>query len=98
MKETNVKVWAGVIALTFASMSQAAAATPTLSLVYGPINNPGSLIQASDGNFYSVARNTNFYYPSTVFKVTPDGHFTTLFSAPYIPSGGMSGSLLVIEF
>ena len=87
MKETNVKIWAGVIALTFAAMPQTAAATATLSLVYGPINNPGALIQASDGNFYGVARNTNFYYPSSVFKVTPDGHFTTLFSAPYIPSG-----------
>jgi uncharacterized repeat protein (TIGR03803 family) len=65
----------------------AAGATATLGLVYGPVDNPGSLIQASDGNFYGVSTGTNFYYPSTVFKVTPDGHFTTLLSAPYDPNG-----------
>jgi hypothetical protein len=93
MRKTNVSEW--LFLIVTASLVLAASlfavtadgATASLSLVYSPVNNPGSLIQASDGNFYGVATGTNFYYPSTVFKVTPDGHFTTLLTAPYNPNG-----------
>jgi uncharacterized repeat protein (TIGR03803 family) len=50
--------------------------------------NPSSLVQATDGNFYGLVRNsgsaTNLPY-GQIFKVTPSGTTSTLFSfAPYI--------------
>jgi hypothetical protein len=41
-------------------------------------NMPNSLIQASDGNFYG----TTYLSVGTVFKLTPDGQFTTVFFLP----------------
>src|ERR1700741_4971718 len=93
MKKTNVSEWLFLIVAASLVLAAslftvtAAGATASLSLVNSPVNNPGSLIQASDGNFYGVATGTNFYYPSMIFKVTPDGHFTTLLTAPYKPNG-----------
>ena len=60
-----------------------AGATDTLSVIHKFLggndgNDPNSLIQASDGNFYG----TTYLYVGTVFKVTPDGQFTTLFILP----------------
>jgi hypothetical protein len=87
MKETNVKIWAGVIALSLASIIPAAA-SPTLTVLhkFGGTNagdDPDSLIQASDGNFYG----TTYLNDSIVFKITPAGQFTLLFTAPYNPNG-----------
>ncbi len=42
---------------------------------YSPI---GSLVQASDGNFYGMTRDGNAYYTGSIFKVTPAGEFTVL--------------------
>jgi hypothetical protein len=50
-------------------------------------DDPSWLIQASDGNFYGTTYLSTLGYGSTVFKVTPDGQFTTLFRAPYNPNG-----------
>ena len=88
MKETNIKIWAGVIALTFASITPPAAASPTLTVFhkFGGTNagdDPDALIQASDGNFYGVT----YLNDSIVFKVTPSGQFTLLFTAPYNGNG-----------
>jgi len=82
MKETNVKIWAGVIALSLASIIPAAA-SPTLTVFHDFVggndgDDPNSLIQASDGNFYG----TTYLGVGTVFKVTPAGQFTTVFMLP----------------
>ena len=69
-----------------------AGATDTLTVLHtftGGINcnDPDWLIQASDGNFYG----TTYLPTSIVFKVTPSGQFTVLYTAP---SGGYYGRLV----
>lgn len=57
-------------------------ATDTLTVIHdftgADGNDPNSLIQASDGNFYG----TTYLGVGTVFQVTPAGHFKTVFSLP----------------
>jgi len=60
-----------------------AGATDTLTVFHKFVggndgDDPNSLIQASDGNFYG----TTYLSVGTVFKVTPDGQFTTVFFLP----------------
>ena len=59
-----------------------AGATDTLSVIHdftgADGNDPNSLIQASDGNFYG----TTYLGVGTVFQVTPAGQFTTVFTLP----------------
>ena len=59
-----------------------AGAVPTLTVrhTFNGTNgdDPNSLIQASDGNFYG----TTYLGVGTVFQVTPAGHFKTVFSLP----------------
>ena len=76
-----------LLGLSLAAVAPAALSTPTITDIYGfPCGSSGcgsgvtALIQASDGNFYGAAY-------STVFKVTPAGQFTLLYSAVYQPSG-----------
>jgi hypothetical protein len=69
-----------------------AGATDTLTVLHAfggsnPGDDPDSLIQASDGNFYG----TTYLPASIVFKVTPSGQFTVLYKAP---SGGYYGSVV----
>jgi hypothetical protein len=69
-----------------------AGATDTLTVLHtftGGINgnDPDWLIQASDGNFYG----TTYLPTSIVFKVTPSGQFTVLYTAP---SGGYYGRVV----
>jgi uncharacterized repeat protein (TIGR03803 family) len=61
-----------------------------------PLNGPGSygpLLQASDGNFYGTTYfgGTNNY--GTIFRMTPQGEFTTLYSFDWVdgsyPSAGL---------
>ena len=82
MRETNVKIWAGVVALSLASIIPAAA-SPALTVFHdfaggNDGDDPNSLIQASDGNFYG----TTYLGVGTVFQVTPAGQFTTVFILP----------------
>ena len=60
-----------------------AGATDTLSVIHKFVggndgDDPNSLIQASDGNFYG----TTYLGVGTVFQVTPAGQFTTVFFLP----------------
>jgi hypothetical protein len=59
-----------------------AGATDTLTVIHdftgADGNDPNSLIQASDGNFYG----TTYLGVGIVFQVTPAGQFTTLFRLP----------------
>ena len=82
MQETNVKIWAGVVALSLALIIPAAA-SPALTVFHDFVggndgDDPNSLIQASDGNFYG----TTYLGVGTVFQVTPAGQFTTVFILP----------------
>lgn len=47
----------------------------------------GSLIQATDGNFYGTTWSGGTYGEGTVFKMTPAGNLTTLCSVEGYPSG-----------
>ena len=72
-----------LLSLLFAAVllgATAARATPTLTEIgISPGDFPTGLIQASDGNFYGVTHLGR----SIVFKLTPSGQFTVLFTAPY---------------
>jgi hypothetical protein len=85
MKETSIKIWAGVIALAFASIATLVAASPTLTVIqeFNGTNgatgdDPNAMILASDGNFYGIT----YLHVGTVFQVTPGGQFTTIFTLP----------------
>ncbi|HTQ58343.1 MAG TPA: choice-of-anchor tandem repeat GloVer-containing protein [Bryobacteraceae bacterium] len=43
---------------------------------------PSALVQASDGNFYGTTYGGGNYNGGTVFKITPNGALTTLYSFP----------------
>ena len=47
-----------------------------------------SLTQAADGNFYGITSNGGMYNLGTVFKITPGGTLTTIYSFP----GSIDGS------
>ena len=56
---------------------------------------PNGLIQASDGNFYGTTQGGGAIQEGTVFKVTPGGALTTLYS---FTDGADGGTRLVISF
>jgi hypothetical protein len=76
-----------VVSLFFAaflSTAASAGATDTLSVIHKFLggsdgDDPSAMILASDGNFYG----TTYLGASTVFKVTPAGQFTTLFTGTH---------------
>jgi uncharacterized repeat protein (TIGR03803 family) len=43
---------------------------------------PNLLLQASDGNFYGVTSDAKFGQGGTLFRITPNGQFTRLFTFP----------------
>ena len=49
----------------------------------------GELVQAADGNFYGVAGNGGVNFTGTIYKITPGGAFTTLYS--FCPQGCSDG-------
>ncbi len=64
----------------------------TLSVVYSFCSQPGCtdgsnpydpLVQASDGNFYGTTYSGGANNGGTVFKLTPAGELTTIYSFPY---------------
>jgi hypothetical protein len=76
-----------VVSLFFVALllsATAAQATPTVTVIHAfggtnPGDDPDALIQASDGNFYGIT----YLSVGTVFKVTPDGQFTTIFTGTH---------------
>ena len=59
----------------------------TLSSFAGPSASPNSLIQGADGNFYGTTGNVFGTFgppsePGVIFKLTPSGTLTTLYSFP----------------
>jgi uncharacterized repeat protein (TIGR03803 family) len=59
----------------------------------------GGLIQATDGNFYGTTRSGGIHGGGTIFKITPTGIFTTLYSfcaqGPSCTDGEMPGGGLI---
>ena len=75
-KRTGHKLWE-------TKVGTLAAASPALTVFHdfaggNDGDDPNSLIQASDGNFYG----TTYLGVGTVFQVTPAGQFTTVFVLP----------------
>ena len=65
----------------FIAASAGAAPTLTVLHTFGGSNvgdDPNGLIQASDGNFYGIT----YLGIGTVFQLTPNGQFTTVFTLP----------------
>jgi uncharacterized protein (TIGR03437 family) len=67
--------------------SDAQTLTALASFDGGDSSFPSSLIQGMDGNFYGTTSGAG-KFGGTVFKVTPAGTLTTLYTFPPIPSGG----------
>jgi len=82
----NAAVASALVAVSLLAVTPAGATT-TLSELFGFTypdgDDPNYLIQASDGNLYG----TTYLGGGTVFKLTPAGQFTLLFTAPYDPNG-----------
>jgi hypothetical protein len=75
----------------FVVTSAVASDTVTVLHAFGgsnPGDDPTKLIQASDGNFYG----TTYLPTSIVFKITPSGQFTVLYTAP--SGGGYYGGVV----
>lgn len=78
-KSGVVKIISILVVLCVAFAVASPAQTLKTLLVFDPTNggNPhGSLVQGTDGAFYG----TNFNYHGSVFKITPGGHLTTLYT------------------
>ena len=74
---------ASLLLAAFLFTATSAGATDTLTVIHQFVggnggNEPNSLIQASDGNFYG----TTYLGVGTVFQVTPAGQFKTVFDLP----------------
>jgi uncharacterized repeat protein (TIGR03803 family) len=70
---------------TIFSITPAGVLTPLYSFCtppdnYGPLNAAGALIQAANGNLYGTSSKGGNYGSGTVFKMTPTGTLTTLYS------------------
>jgi hypothetical protein len=81
MRKTNVSAWLFLVVLFTASSTGATDTITVFHKFVGGVDgdDPNSLIQASDGNFYG----TTYLGVGTVFEVKPDGQFTTLFRATH---------------
>lgn len=56
-----------------------------------PLNLPGGLIQASDGNFYGIATGGGANLSGAIFKMTPSGKVSTYLSFPACNSSCADG-------
>src|SRR5207249_3177189 len=89
---------AAAVCFVSASVAHAERVLQTLHEFFPTSPDPGfpttPLVEGNDGNFYGTTRNggTNGDY-GTIFKITPNGVLTTLFSFSqtngYYPSGGL---------
>jgi hypothetical protein len=81
MRKTNVSAWLFLVVLFTASSTGATDTITVFHKFVGGVDgdDPNSLIQASDGNFYG----TTYLGVGTVFEVKADGQFTTLFRATH---------------
>jgi uncharacterized repeat protein (TIGR03803 family) len=59
---------------------------------YGPV---GALVQGTDGNFYGTTTQGGANDTGTVFKITPEGVLTTLYSFTDQSDGGLPGAGLI---
>ena len=58
---------------------------------------PRALTQGADGNFYGTTGDGGAYGVGTIFKITPDGTLTTLYSfcaQPHCPDGAVPNALM----
>jgi uncharacterized repeat protein (TIGR03803 family) len=78
--------------------------TGTLTTLYNSCSQPncadgsnpgGGLVQASDGNFYGTTAFGGANNQGTVFKITPSGTLTTLYSLSGSPNNGAGPSALI---
>jgi uncharacterized repeat protein (TIGR03803 family) len=71
------------IALLILATLPCIASGQTLTTIYNFTsadgNDPGALIQATDGNFYGICQNGGIHGSGTVFRVSSTGVFTSLY-------------------
>ena len=107
MKHLNFGPVATLIAtlslgLSLATGAHASSAQPVPLFTFSCQNNvcaqgtrPQALVQASDGNFYGMTDGGGSNGFGTIFKLTPSGEFSLLFSFNLNADGGLPGSSLV---
>jgi uncharacterized repeat protein (TIGR03803 family) len=96
-------LWATAAVALPAQITGVAAPAPTFTTLhsfdYADGYNPiGGLVQAADGNFYGTTFFGGANYAGTVFKITPSGTLTTLYSfckRRHCPDGELSTAALV---
>jgi uncharacterized repeat protein (TIGR03803 family) len=57
----------------------------------------GGLVQAGDGNFYGTTSLGGAHYLGTIFKITPAGSLTTLYSLSGSPGEGASSFSALVQ-
>jgi len=88
----NLSCWKKAYTVFVLCAATAIAAPPqtfTTLLSFDRINGNrpvGELVQGVDGNFYGATQGGGAYNSGTIFKITPDGTLTTLYSFCFPPS------------
>jgi len=96
VKTRSVQSLLGIWVWLFAASAQAGIIfTPLASFnVNNGSQSWSGLIQAADGNFYGTANAGGLYSAGTVFRMTPDGALSTVFSFNNSPNGQPNGPLI----
>jgi uncharacterized repeat protein (TIGR03803 family) len=112
MKRVGSRFLSGAVILLLITAASAQAPSPTISLLFSfPCDASGvcpdgyfpiSLVEGIDGNFYGVAAagGTGLNAQGTVFKITPGGQLSVLYSFAELPDGNLpfgSSPEIVIE-
>ena len=57
----------------------------------------GGLVQGSDGNFYGTTAGGGTYFAGTVFRISPSGTYTSLYSFGSTPTDGIGPSAALVQ-
>ncbi|MGD1019549.1 MAG: choice-of-anchor tandem repeat GloVer-containing protein [Verrucomicrobiia bacterium] len=90
------------LAVLSLTIPNAASQTVTVLYAFGSSPNNGygpsaGLVQGSDGNFYGTTSSGGGYNYGTVFRITPSGTYTNLYSFAAFPGDGNSPGAALVQ-